>query len=441
MIGRWPGPATDDAAGQIVRALASGRASATEMALEMLRVADRGEAQVSAFTVLDPDVVLRDAATIDELAGADLARHPLAGLPVAVKDIIDTADLPTAYGSPIYAGHRPTADAAVVHRLRAAGAVPFGKTTTTEFALFAPTATRNPWDLERTPGGSSSGSAAAVAAGSVPVALGTQTAGSVIRPASFNGVVGFKPTHGTIDSAGVKDLSPTFDTVGILARSVPDIALVYGAVADAPEVTDSGDGPPVTGGTPRRLAVFRTGQWDQVEPVVREAFDAEVARIADREGWEVSELPWSTDEHEELSRAQSVLMEVEALAALGPEYHEHRDLCSPQLVDYLDRASTRSGEDAEQARATITRSRESYGRAAAGFAGVLTPAAHGVAPPRATTGDPWFSRAWTALGGPTISLPLLRGEHGLPVGLQLAGHWGRDRELLALASDLMPTTH
>lgn len=435
MTGAWPGPDTDPVAHRIVRDVASGRASAVEVAEATLRAADEAEPRIAAFTVLDHDLVLRDAAAVDGLAGSDRAGRPLAGLPVAVKDIIDTADLPTAYGSPIHAGHRPTEDAEVVRRLRAAGAVPFGKTTTTEFALFAPTATRNPWDPERTPGGSSSGSAAAVAAGAVPVALGTQTAGSVIRPASFNGVVGFKPTHGTVPTAGVKDLSPSFDTVGVLARTVDDVALVYGAIADGPPA----DGTPDDGGVPRRLAVFRTGQWDQVEAAARTAFDAAVDEIADRDGWEVVELPWSEETHEELTHAQSILMEVEALAALEAEYRGHRDLRSPQLVDYLDRATTRSADEAELARATIDRARESFQAAASGFAGVLTPAAHGEAPPRATTGDPWFSRAWTALGGPTISLPLLRGEHGLPVGLQLAGHRGRDVELLAVASALMPS--
>lgn len=430
---RWPGPSAEDVAVRIVEAVADRRSTAGEVARETLRAADAAEPRVGAFTVLDHDLVLHGAAAVDELgAGAGpAAPGPLAGLPVAIKDIIDTADQATAYGSPIYAGHRPGRDAAVVSRLRAAGAVPFGKTTTTEFALFAPTATRHPWDPARTPGGSSSGSAAAVAAGSVPVALGTQTAGSVIRPASFNGVVGFKPTHGSIDTTGVKDLSPSFDTVGLLAQTVPDVALVFAALTDG----SASEG----GGGSHRLAVFRTGQWDQVEAAARAAFDAEVDRIADRPGWQVSDLPWSHQEHEDLTRAQAVLMEVEALAALSTEYHRHREQCSAQLVEYLDRAAARTAAEARQARDTIDLAQRSFADALHGLDGVLTPAAHGEAPPRASTGDPWFSRAWTALGGPAISLPLLRGAHGLPVGLQLVGHRGRDGRLLGLAADLMPT--
>lgn len=439
MTRQWPGPSAESAAERIVLDVRSGRTTAREVADETLRVAAEAEAGVGAFALLDHDLVRWGAAAADDVAG------PLRGLPVAVKDIIDTADQPTAYGSPIYAGHRPERDAAVVTRLRAAGAVPFGKTTTTEFALFAPTGTANPWDHDRTPGGSSSGSAAAVAAGSVPAALGTQTAGSVIRPASFCGVVGFKPSHGSIDPTGVKDLSPSFDTVGVLARTVPDVALVFGALAGrrpgTPNSTTDADShgearPASPGRGPSAVAVFRTGQWGEVEAAVRADFDAAVDRIADRSHSEVRELPWSADEHEALSRAQATLMEIEALAALSTEYYEHRAECSPQLIGYLDQAAGRTEEDLTVARATIARALESFAVSMEGFAGVITPAAHGEAPPRATTGDPWFCRAWTALGGPAISLPLLRGAHGLPVGLQLVGRRGRDGDLLALATQL-----
>jgi Asp-tRNA(Asn)/Glu-tRNA(Gln) amidotransferase A subunit family amidase len=370
------------------------------------------EPLIGAWAHLDPDRALAQARARD----AEPPRGPLHGVPVGIKDIFDTADLPTAYGSPIYAGHRPDRDAVCVQRLRDAGAVILGKTVTTEFALFHPGKTRNPHDPSRTPGGSSSGSAAAVADRMVPLALGTQTAGSVVRPACFCGIWGLKPTFGAIPTDGVKACAPSLDTVGAFARSVDDLTLALEVMAAAPIASAP---------LPERVAFVRTYEWDRAEP----ATQAAMADLAATVGASEVELP---EAFAGLVAAQERLMAREAATALAVEHTDHRDACSPRLLALLD----------EGAQLTEADRRESLDAAAAGRAALadvfavydvlLAPAVLGEAPEGLdATGDPLFCRLWTLLGAPSVAVPGLRGPTGLPLGVQIIGPPGGDDRALA----------
>ena len=361
------------------------------------------ERQVRAFVALAPPQLVRAAPT----------PGPLAGLPVGVKDVFDTADLPTAYGSPRWTGHRPAADAAVVARLREAGAVVVGKTVSTEFALFDPPVTVNPHDPTRTPGGSSSGSAAAVAAGMVPLALGTQTVGSVVRPASFCGVWGLVPSAGLVPREGLRALAPSFDRVGLLAASVDLLARVLPVLSQRPLAPPSG--------RPARLALVRAVEWEAAEPATR----ALLERTARHLGADVLTLPPLFDG---LADAHRAVLGPEAALALGAE----ADAGAAASVE----ATVREGRAVLgtaylAALARIGACREALAALAAPYDALLVPAAVGEAPPRATTGDPVMNRAWTALALPLLAVPGARGPGGLPVGVQLVGRPGRDLDLLA----------
>ncbi len=352
---------------------------------------------------------------------------PLRGLVLGVKDIFDTAEQPTEYGSPIYAGHQPRADAAAVAMLRAAGATVLGKTVTTEFAVFHPGPTGNPHRVTHTPGGSSSGSAAAVACGMVDVALGTQTAGSVIRPASFCGVLGFKPTFGTVATAGIKAIAPSLDTVGWFARDV--------ALLDALRVVLTGRRPAsLVRDAPPRLALVRTARWDDASDDGRAAVE-EAARLASaREGASVVDtvLPEPFDA---LAADQPVVMGYELARSFAWEWQNRRDELSPSLQDLVARGLAIDPDvyDDVRARAALARATtdDLFGDADA----LLTLAAVGEAPAGlASTGDPQFARLWTLLGLPAVSVPGLTGASGLPVGVQLVGRYGHDCELLDTAA-------
>jgi Asp-tRNA(Asn)/Glu-tRNA(Gln) amidotransferase A subunit family amidase len=358
------------------------------------RIAAR-EPELRAWAWLDEEAALAQARSLD----GEPARGPLHGLPVGVKDVIDTADMPTAYGSPIYAGHRPERDADCVAWLREAGAVVLGKTVTTEFATYEPPPTVNPLDPARTPGGSSSGSAAAVAAGMVPLAYGTQTAGSVIRPASFCGVVGFKPAHGWCSTDGVKRLSERLDTLGVLARTVEDAALLGGFSSP------SGSG---------RVAFCRTPWWDRLED------GAVLESAAAALGAEEVELP---AEFTGLAEAQETVMAFDIARNLEPEWLDHRDGLSAAMRDYIERGRSVTGEEAEAGAALRDRCHTLLPGVFAGFDALLVPGALGEAPLRVEghTGDPLLCRAWTFLGVPAISVPGLVGPAGMPMGVQLVG--------------------
>jgi Asp-tRNA(Asn)/Glu-tRNA(Gln) amidotransferase A subunit family amidase len=362
---------------------------------------------------------------------ADRARHearsaggPLSGLVLGVKDIFDTGDQPTEYGSAIYAGHQPRGDAGVVAQLRAAGAVALGKTVTTEFAVFEPGPTTNPHRATHTPGGSSSGSAAAVATAMVDVALGTQTAGSVIRPASFCGVFGFKPSFGTVTTAGMKPVAPSLDTVGWFARDVDvldRVRVVLTGRAAAPHL----DSPP-------RIALVRTDEWLDATSDSRDAVEHAVDRAADAAAT-VTE-PVMPAAFDGLTADQPILMAYEAARSLAWERFNHRALLSSNLQRLLDQGAAVDPDDYDgvRERAAIARaaSDELFGDADV----LLTFAADGEAPEGlGHTGAPRFARLWTLLGFPTIAVPGMTGATGLPVGVQLVGRRGDDARVLTCA--------
>ncbi|EWC39648.1 amidase [Stutzerimonas stutzeri] len=383
------------------------------------------EAQIQAFQWLDEKRVREEARSQDERSDA----APLTGMVVGIKDLIDTVDAPATYGSPIYSDNRPHKDALIVTRLRQAGAVPFGKTVTTEFALFNPPKTRNPWNLERTPGGSSSGSAAAVAAGVVPVALGTQTAGSIIRPAAFCGIFGFKPSFNLLPSAGLKHISPSLDTVGLLARQISDIRRVFDAVRSGHTAL-----PP----SPSRLriAIIRTPWWQDIATEIRARIDWVASQLADcGDGFDIVESPNSML-FGDVTEAQQAIMAAEVLANLAYERRDHVSQLSPLLRRYLDQAAQAEPSLETAARMTVNRLKIEpdliFGDANLLLsAGTLTEA-----PTRDSTGDPLLCRAWTILGAPSINLPIGFSTSGLPIGLQLAARPGYDDLLLDAASHI-----
>ncbi|HZX93333.1 MAG TPA: amidase [Myxococcales bacterium] len=383
------------------------------------RIAER-EPAVQAWEVLDADGALREARQIDGLR----ERPPLCGLPVGIKDLIDTSDLPTAYGSPIYRGHRPAADAECVRALRWAGAVVLGKTVTTEFAVYSPGKTRNPRDPSRTPGGSSSGSAAAVADGMVPLALGTQTAGSVVRPASFCGVIGWKSTFGALPMAGVRPMAPSLDTLGFFVRELEDVPVALSAL-----------GAPLRPRPPESRPVFglcKTETWDRAEPSTRSAVEAAAARLQ-RAGLEVREVQLGAS-FAGLVDAQIAIMGAEAAASLRFELEQRSSELSPRLREFLQTGRAVPAERLQAARERAERCRAELDAIFVGVSALLTTAAGGEAPLGVSaTGDPLFCRIWTLLHTPCVSLPVLRGPAGLPLGLQLVGPRGRDEILFAAA--------
>jgi len=362
-----------------------------------------------------------------EAARAQEGRHdlPLAGMAIGVKDIIDTADMPTAYGSRHYVGHRPASDAAIVALLRAAGALVVGKTATTEFATWPPTATRNPRQAEHTPGGSSAGSAAAVAAGLVPVALGTQTLGSVIRPASYCGVVGFKPTFGRFPRAGVKALAESLDTVGLLASGVDEAARVYGALVAGEDM----EKPP----TAPRFAFVRGPHWEAASVDARAALESAVADLR-AIGLPVSEAEIHPD-FAAVTAAARTIHDYEMRRSLMPEYLAGRGQIDASLAAGIERAARWSAGDHRRALQCIEEHRRRFSRFMESFDAVISLAATGEAPRGlGSTGDPIMNAAWTALHAPCLTLPLLRGATGLPIGLQLVGDRFKDSQLLGLGA-------
>jgi len=388
----------------------------------LLRIEER-EPEVGAWAWLDPEQALAEADARDREA----RRGPLHGVPVGIKDIMDTADMPTEHGSPIYRGNRPAADAAVVAALRAAGAVVMGKTVTTEFAAFHPGKTANPHNPAHTPGGSSSGSAAAVADFMVPLALGTQTMGSVIRPAAFCGVIGYKPSFGTFARAGVKPSSDSVDTIGLFARSLDDVVLLSMALTgSAPEDFDA------TLDRAPRIGLFRGPHWPKAEPAAAAHLE-EAARTLAAAGAAVSEIAAPALLSEAFDAHRTIVVYEMALA-LGHEWHVHRDLLSPALSEMLATGVACPFARYLAAQEVVDRARQWL---ADNFGGVdvwLGPSAPGEAPKGLTgTGDPVFNRLWTVLHTPCLTLPAGRGPQGLPLGVQAIGRFRDDARLIAAA--------
>ncbi|HZD64627.1 MAG TPA: amidase [Acidimicrobiales bacterium] len=408
-----------------VAEVAGGQRSIAEVAEEALGAVEDADPAIGAFHLVDRRVVADQVARLQ--AGTT---GPLRGLVVGVKDLIDTADLPTGYGSPLFDDHRPEADAEVVAALRRHGALVLGKTESTEFALFQPARTRNPWDLTRTPGGSSSGSAAAVAAGMVPVALGTQTAGSVVRPAAYCGVYGFKPARDWTPTRGIWRLAEHLDTVGIFARSVEDLALVHRSLT-RPGCTPT---PAATDPRPRSVGLLPATEWAEVPPDAHAALSF-LGDLLGRAGWKVATTTMPARWHD-LPRRHTTVMAVEVSRNL------HRSLGDLLAkVSASTRAVVAAGDacPASDYRAALAAAEEAS-REAAALAGsfdlLLAPSALGAAPRGLdSTGDPVLCRPFTLLGLPAANIPAYRRGDGLPVGVQAVGLDGDDRALLgALAS-------
>jgi Asp-tRNA(Asn)/Glu-tRNA(Gln) amidotransferase A subunit family amidase len=373
---------------------------------------ERWEPRLHAFTWCDPS-------RTSDVDG------PLAGMPVGVKDVFDTAGIPTEYGSPIFAGRVPERSALAVERIEAAGGLVFGKTVTAELAYFSPGPTRNPWNLKHTPGGSSMGSAAAVGAGIVPAAIGTQTNGSVIRPAAFCGVVGFKPSFGRLPTEGALAFAPTLDQVGVFAESVQVAALLTAVLASEPQ----DEWLPADAAAPR-LAVVRTPEWNECEVSTQGAFGAALAAAA---GASLEERPLPGGLAAAIPVHRMIMAE-EASRFVGPLVVDDLDRCSAQIRQILEEGVAVDAlkiADALRDKELVT---DEFDEWLSGFDALITPAVPGEAPGLETTGDPRFCTRWTLVGAPAITLPAGLGPQGLPLAVQLVGHRGRDRELLEVAA-------
>jgi len=423
---------------QAAHEIREGRLSSEELVRACLAQIDRLEETVQAWAFLDPELAIKQAVQADQAKRTGQRLGPLHGVPVGIKDIFDTMDMPTEDGTVLHRGRQPLSDATVVNRLRTAGAVIMGKTVTTELAVFAPAKTRNPHDPQRTPGGSSSGSAAAVAAGMVPLAVGTQTNGSMIRPASFCGIYGFKPTFGLISRHLVLQQSRPLDQVGVFARSIEDIAVLAEAIighdpndpdtrlAATPHLLEiQAEEPPVM----PKLALVKTPVWDRADESTRAAF----AELTEALGDKVAEidLPASFKQAHEQHR---IIMEADLARSFAQEYTTGRDRLSGVLREMIERGQRELAVDYNNAVASIPHYNQELDKVFEWHDAIITPATVGEAPMGLeSTGSPMFCTIWTLCGMPAITLPLLVGEQGLPLGVQLVGPRGDDAALLRTA--------
>jgi Asp-tRNA(Asn)/Glu-tRNA(Gln) amidotransferase A subunit family amidase len=388
----------------------------------LARIAER-DATIHAWVAVDEEGARRQARALD--TGPIVG--PLHGVPIAIKDIIDTADLPTEYGSPIYRGHRPAADAGCVALARAAGAVVLGKTASAEFATFSPATTVNPHNFAHTPGGSSSGSAAAVADAMAPLAFGTQTAGSIIRPASFCGVVGYKPTYGTVSRAGVKLVAESLDTVGVLTRTISDAGLLVGVMTAREDLLE----------LPRvdarlRIGLCLTHDWHEVTPAVGGAMQ-QAAKLLAASGAHVGEAEMPT-RFAALRDAHAAILGYESARNLAHERREHRSRLSPRLRSELDAGARIAATRYDSAQLSAHSCRLELPDLFAEHDVLLAPSAIGEAPAGLqSTGSPVMNLVWTLLHVPCVNVPFARGPTGLPIGLQVIGPRGDDARTLAAA--------
>jgi len=411
-------------ASDAVNALAHKKISVVELMQACLARIDKRDAEVGAWAYLDRDSILREAKDRD-----GKPQGPLYGLPVGIKDVIDTAGLPTEYGSKIYRGHRPARDASCVALVRRAGGIVFGKTVTTEFALFQPGKTKNPHNPAHSPGGSSSGSAAAVADFQVPVAFGTQTSGSTIRPAAFCGVVGYKPTFSLFTAAGVRALAPSLDTLGLMSRTVEDLFLMTRVLFGHDQILSKSPGRRI------RLALCRTPFWAAASVDQQAAFD-NCARELAAAGVSIEEIDlpdWFSSLGED---HQSIMASEIARNFISENSPSTQELLSPRMREIIDEGWKVHIESYLKIRARVSRARIEFSTIAKPFDAIMVPSAPGEAPKLANTGDPVFNRVWTLLGIPAVTLPVGFGTHGLPLGVQCLGRADEDHDLLATCREL-----
>jgi Asp-tRNA(Asn)/Glu-tRNA(Gln) amidotransferase A subunit family amidase len=412
---------------EAVRRIRAGSLSASELAEALLdRIAAR-EPAVRAFAWLDPALVRRRAAQADQAAKAGRGGGPLHGLGFGVKDVLDTADMPSQYGSAIWSGHRPRADAAAVALARRAGAIAIGKTVTTEFATRHPGPTSNPHNPAHTPGGSSSGSAAGAAAGFFHAGYGTQTAGSVIRPAAYCGAVGYKPSYGMLHRAGMKVMSESLDTIGVITRTVGDAALFMAGVTGR----DLGD-PEAKPGRAPKLALCLGPTADQATSETRALLDRAAAAAA-RAGAVVTPLTLPGVVAAGLA-AHATVMNGESAEALAWEIDHAAAQLSPILRERMAEGRAHGPVAIDAGRAAFAAAQAAFADVIAPFDAILTPSAPGEAPEGlGWTGDPAFNSLWTLLHVPCVTVPAGTGPKGLPLGVQVVTAMGRDREALAWA--------
>jgi Asp-tRNA(Asn)/Glu-tRNA(Gln) amidotransferase A subunit family amidase len=407
---------------EIARRIAAGEITAEAVVRDCLARVEAREPTVQAWATIDPEYALRQARALDR----GPSRGALHGVPIGVKDVIDTADLPTEMGSPIYKGHRPACDAACVALVRAAGAVILGKTVTAEFAGMSPGPTTNPHNPAHTPGGSSSGSAAAVADVMAPAAFGTQTGGSVLRPASYCGVVGYKPTFNLFNRAGIKFAAETLDTIGLLARTIDDVELITAVLVGKPPAWRKLDSPP-------RLGLCRTPLWDTAQPETIQAVDDAATRLA-AVGASVREIVLPEEFSRLYHAARETINNYERSKSMAAEWAGDSARISKVLGDRIRLGIAMKHEDyiaalqlGEQCRARIEQAFDQIDA-------IISPCTKGEAPAGlAHTGDPGFQQFWTALYVPSMSLPTHRGPNGLPVGIQLVAPRYEDDRLFACA--------
>lgn len=431
-------------AAEAAAALKAGTLTTHDLVSACIQRIDKRDQEVRAWQFLDRERVLREAREADALRKSGAPLPPLAGLPVGVKDIIDTAEYPTEYGCQVFKGNFPSTDANVVGELKRAGAIILGKTVTTELAFFGPGKTRNPHNIEHTPGGSSSGSAAAVADFQVPLALGTQTAGSVIRPASFCGTIGFKPSFGYISRTGIMPQSSPLDTVGTYARSVDDIALL----TDAISAFDPRDGDMTSSPKPSlaaglatpidrapRFAFVIAPAGAVAEPDAIAAYEHFASSFGARAEVVVTQLP---SEFDGALRLHRIVQFSDIAKNFGTIADKNPDAVTEKLKEAIAEGRTFSQADIAAARAERDPLYDALRPILINYDAILTPSAPGPAPHGlAGTGNPMFNALWTYLGMPCMSLPLLK-VGGLPLGVQLVAARGNDAGLLRVAKWLYP---
>jgi Asp-tRNA(Asn)/Glu-tRNA(Gln) amidotransferase A subunit family amidase len=411
-------------------AMARGETSSSALLEACLDRIETRDALVSAWVYVDAELALAKARAADDARAAGKPLGPLHGLPIAIKDIFDTGDMPTECGSALYRGRRPTEDAQAVSLLRRAGAIVIGKTVTAELALSAPGATANPLDLRRTPGGSSSGSAAAVADHMVPLAVGSQTGGSVIRPASYCGIVGFKPSFGAIPTGGMHLLAEPLDHAGVFARDVADIALMAKVMMAAglgaqDSATAHSPGRP-------RIGVLRAPVWREASDDARARFDVWADSLDMHDGVELGDI------FDDAVACQRLILDANLAGNFGAVLQTKPEALKAMTRERVVAGLAIGAKAVSSALSRVEEQRTRLGQVFEDYDALLTLAAPGEAPlGLSSTGDAVFSVIWTLMGVPAITLPMLVGEDGLPIGIQLIGARGEDAKLLAIAAQII----